>query len=131
MSLKTPQKLVPMLPLIMAGGILSPRSPASSRRPSSSSSASASFSSEDSELDPAHVQWLLPPRQKSRLHLRSKRVLPADGLVATCRTTPFKWGAEEGTGMDAAARTGRRWCKVCQRALLRRLGHLDDAEVEL
>ena len=65
------------------------------------------------EVDPEDLEWILPASQKTRLHVSSGLVDDEGRPIPRCRTTPFAWGYEIGTGLSAAMATGRLWHCRC------------------
>ena len=58
----------------------------------------------------------------SRLHSCRSDVGEEGDLMAVCRHTPFRFGAQRGQGLVDAAQTGRQWSPRCRRRLLERVG---------
>ena len=118
--------LVPKWGRQLVGPGLSPE--ASSSSSSSSSVSSADSTSVDSEaagcslVSQSEVHWLLPSGADSHLHLCRFDPGEEDDLMAVCRHTPFRFGAQRGQGLIDAAQTGRQWSLRCKRSLLRRAG---------
>ena len=85
---------------------------------------SASVDSEASGLSlisQSEVRWLLPSGPDSRLQLCRFDLGEEDDLMAVCRHTRFRFGAQRGQGWVDAAQTGRQWSPRCRRRLLERV----------